>query len=252
MIVYEGPSRIDGKPIVVILVGKTKNRKTGDMVQSYILRSDMNPTDALKTGDDESICGDCPHRGIATGTGVKGRSCYVTVFQGPYAVYSAYKRGAYPKFSKKKAMAMLGDRMLRLGTYGDPAAVPINVWDSLVKIAKSHTGYTHQWKDKSNAEYRRLCMASVDNELDIPLAKGMGYRYFRVRSKYDPVLPNEIQCPASEEMGKRLDCSRCGACWGAKPIGPQPVNVTIIAHGSKATSANAERTLISLGIKRHA
>ena len=69
-IFYEGPSAIDGAPIVVIATGfasATGNRKTGDMVQTYIIRQDVKPTDALRTGQDASICGDCKHRPILGG-----------------------------------------------------------------------------------------------------------------------------------------------------------------------------------------
>ena len=43
-IIYRGPSLLDGKPIVVIAVGlnsSSKNRKTGNMLQTYILRDDI-------------------------------------------------------------------------------------------------------------------------------------------------------------------------------------------------------------------
>lgn len=65
IIVYDGPSIIDGKPIVVILTGladSSANGKTGNLVQSFIIRSDVEPHTALKTGDDVSVCGLCPHR----------------------------------------------------------------------------------------------------------------------------------------------------------------------------------------------
>ena len=63
-IAYEGPSLIDGAPIAVIInkIDGSDNSKTGAIVQSFIIRSDVGPTDALKTGQDESVCGDCPHR----------------------------------------------------------------------------------------------------------------------------------------------------------------------------------------------
>ena len=61
MIVYQGPSAIDGRPIVVILTGLkarrgSKNAKTGTLVQSWILRADVEPHTAVKTGDDASVC----------------------------------------------------------------------------------------------------------------------------------------------------------------------------------------------------
>ena len=64
-VLYRGPSKIDGKPIVMIATGfKTGsgNVKTGAMIQTWILREDVEPHTAQKTGDDESICGNCPHR----------------------------------------------------------------------------------------------------------------------------------------------------------------------------------------------
>lgn len=61
-IFYCGPSQIDGAPIVGIAVLRSANAKTGDMVQTYILRADTAPLTALSTGADVSICGACPHR----------------------------------------------------------------------------------------------------------------------------------------------------------------------------------------------
>ena len=66
-IVYEGPSELTGEPIVVIINrvhSASVNDKTGALVQSFIIRSDVNPADALKTGADRAICGDCVHRPI--------------------------------------------------------------------------------------------------------------------------------------------------------------------------------------------
>lgn len=61
-VIYEGPSVLDGAPIVAIAVTASDNRKTGNMVQTYILRRDVHPSEALRTGDDASIRGDCKHR----------------------------------------------------------------------------------------------------------------------------------------------------------------------------------------------
>ena len=46
VILFEGPSLIDGAPIAVIATGfqrRTANSKTGDMVQTWIIRSDREP-----------------------------------------------------------------------------------------------------------------------------------------------------------------------------------------------------------------
>ena len=67
-VIYDGPSAWDGKRIVVIVTGirsKSANRKTGGMVQTYIIRPDVSPLAAVYESEaDASICGDCPHRGI--------------------------------------------------------------------------------------------------------------------------------------------------------------------------------------------
>ena len=55
MIVYEGPSRIDGEPIVAILTLKSSNSKTGNMAQLWILRQDQHPQDAINSKNDYSI-----------------------------------------------------------------------------------------------------------------------------------------------------------------------------------------------------
>ena len=110
-IAYEGPSIIDGAPIVVIInkiYGASKNGKTGDIVQSFIIRSDINPVEALQTGADASICGDCVHRPIkAKETGEP--PCYVNVGRSVLAVYNAYKRGRYVKADVETiALALAG------------------------------------------------------------------------------------------------------------------------------------------------
>ena len=67
--IYDGPSMLDGQRIVVIVTGikGSRNTKTGNMVQTYILRPDMHPLEAVRTGADVSICGDCPARGKDSG-----------------------------------------------------------------------------------------------------------------------------------------------------------------------------------------
>ena len=49
-------------------------------MQTWILRSDMNPLEAIHTGHDASICGDCPLRGILQDTerGVVNRREHAT------------------------------------------------------------------------------------------------------------------------------------------------------------------------------
>lgn len=209
VILYEGPSLLDGAPIVVIAIGlnsPSTNRKTGAMIQTYILRSNVEPTAAVASGGDKSICGDCRHRG-ARG---KGRTCYVNVGQGPLGVYRAYRRGRYPGISDTNYRSDIGDgRIVRLGTYGDPAAVPVYVWHQLLIGAKGHTGYTHQWR--TAVGLKSLCMASCDTCAESLEAQSLGWRTFRVDMVGTGTgVTGESLCPASRvylhSRTRRLCC----------------------------------------------
>jgi hypothetical protein len=246
VILHLGPSLIDGAPIVVIATGIARgstNRKTGDMVQTYILRADVEPTAAIKSGADASICGDCVHRG----TQGKQRTCYVNAGQGPLAVYRAWKRGVYPSASTIDELMGVGEgRIVRLGTYGDPAAVPGVVWAALVASSKGHTGYTHQWRRAPHL--KGLCMASADSVRDAEDAQLMGWRTFRVAMPCDSrnteleglkgLALRESVCPASAEAGKKLTCEKCLACAGADG---RKGSIVIQAHGGFAVMANIKK-----------
>lgn len=236
-IIYRGPSLIDGQPIVAVALIKSGNRKTGNMVQTYILRDGISPCEASKTGADYSICGDCPLRGIPTDNPKKKqaekRGCYVVLGQGPTIVYKSIQRGIYPQISGHEAIAALGrGRMVRLGTYGDPASVPSYVWDSLISEALGHTAYTHQ-SGHANAEKRPdIYMTSADNAQQAQAAWSRGERTFRViASTADVIKGSEILCPASKEAGERTTCDKCKLCAGAAIAAK---SIAIVAHGNGA------------------
>jgi hypothetical protein len=240
-IIYQGPSLLDGSPIVVIAQTKTRNRKTGDMVQTYILHADIDPITANRTGADFAICGDCPHRGTAH-DGDKGtatdRTCYVTLAHGPRSVYAAFKRGVYDTVTGHAAIKEIGaGRMVRIGTYGDGAAVPSYIWDSLCEDAAGWTAYTHQNGVDGAATDPKRFMTSADSKAEASAAWAMGQRTFRVISDVSDVVPGkEILCPASEEMGKRTTCDTCGLCAGAAI---KAKSIAIVAHGTSAKKAKA-------------
>jgi hypothetical protein len=236
-IIFQGPSLIDGSPIVVIAISTSSNRKTGNMLQTYIIRSDMDPLSASKTGADFAICGNCKHRGIATNNPVKriaeNRTCYVNLGQGVNQVYKAFKAGKYASATPEQTQQIGHGRMIRLGTYGDPAAVPQQVWDALLSQAHGHTGYTHQ-HDK-NPDYKRM-MYSADTPAEAQQAHKNGFRTFRVipigeykAQGKNALLKNEILCPASEEAGKRSTCNDCKLCSGNQT---KAKSIAIVAHGT--------------------
>ncbi len=209
--------------VVVTGLGGSDNVKTGNMVQVYILMDGIHPTEGVFQGKDKGICGDCPHRYV-DGKG----TCYVNPAQGPLAVYGAYQRGKYPTVSLKEAATIIEGRSVRLGAYGDPAAVPVTVWDGILEKAHSWTGYTHQWRKYSARGVRRYCMASVESATDADIAHAAGWRTFRIRNADMPLMKNEFVCPASNEGGKRLNCVDCRACSGGRA---EKASVAIIAHG---------------------
>tara|TARA_R110000868_G_scaffold68622_4_gene202815 strand:- start:3899 stop:4645 length:747 start_codon:yes stop_codon:yes gene_type:complete len=239
-IIYRGPSLIDGAPIVVIAIDSARNTKTGRMVQTYILRADMDPRDASKSGADASICGTCPHRGAPTddpnAKQAKNRSCYVLLGQGPLTAYQSMLRGVYPEITGHAAIAALGaGKLVRLGTYGDPAAVPSYVWESLLSEAAGHTAYSHQTATPGAAFRSAYMMESADNEAQARAAWAAGRRTFRVVKSIDDIVKGaEILCPASKEAGRRVTCSQCKLCGGASVAGK---SIAIPDHGPQRKRA---------------
>jgi hypothetical protein len=225
VILYEGPSMIDGAPIVVIanrIDTASNNGKTGAMVQTFIMRQDIAPHDALKTGDDSSICGDCTHRPA------NGGSCYVRVFQAPLSTWKAYKRGRYLKITPAQSTALFADRFFRLGTYGDPAAAPFQIWRAATLKTRGHNGYTHQWKRFQ--AFKTLCMASADSVTEATEAQAQGWRTFRVKKSHE-AINNEVTCPASKEAGVKTSCVDCRACGGTSA--KARASIVINDHGPK-------------------
>ena len=224
LVIWEGESVLDGSPIALIATLKTSNVKTGDMVQTWIIRTDVNPVEATRTGLDAAICGACPHRHFL------GGACYVNVGQAPNAVYKAYKAGKYPTATVESVQILKG-RKLRMGAYGDPAAVPADIWEALMLAVEfsGHTGYTHQ-ASHPNFDKRILdwCMTSADTPKQAAKLQAQGLRTFRVKTPDAPALEGEIEC-LSDSMGK--SCADCLLCDGAnnKP------SVYINVHGSRSS-----------------
>jgi hypothetical protein len=211
-IIYNGPSLLDGKPIVVIATYSNRNTKTGKVVQTYILRSDINPLEASKTGEDFSICGSCPMRGEVTTDPkrkiAKGRKCYVNLGQGVLIVFKSFLRGVYKEGDPR---TMGRGRFVRVGTYGDPAAVPSEVWDELLAECETWTAYTHQkpWRPD-------IAMQSADSYDEAKAHWAEGRRTFRVIVDLGDIdKSKETLCPASKEAGRRVQCTACKLCKGS-------------------------------------
>ncbi len=229
VVLYRGKSLINNENIVVIAsITNSKNEKIGDMIQTWILLdNNLSPYDNSRNGKDEAICGDCIHRGK---NGKQG-SCYVNLLWAPNQIYKSYLRGNYPDYSPRVHNKLIRGRILRYGAYGDPAAVPYEIWAKLNKLCPNHTGYTHAWRN-CDQRLKKILMASVDTPNQVAEANKLGWRTFRVRiPQNDPLLENEITCPASKEAGKIRTCATCKACHGAG--NGKAKNIAIIAHGWK-------------------
>jgi hypothetical protein len=215
-VIHEDESR------VVIATGfstKSDNRKTGDMIQIWILVKLVDPVQAIKEGLDRLICGSCVHRGDGTGG---GRSCYVNVGQAPLGIWRAWRAGKYPTL---QFMDIFAGRKVRFGAYGDPTHIPLSLALAIAGVASGHTGYTHQWRKPSLQGWKTLLMASVDTTAELLIARSMGWSTFRVSPDMDH-RTFETLC-ASERNG--TPCSVCLGCPGSRN-GIQ--SVWIPAHGT--------------------
>ena len=215
LILYKGPSKIDGQMIIVLATGfdKTQNEKTGDMIQTWIMTLRMSPIEAKRYGHDYSACGDCKHKHFG--------SCYVNIAHGPHNTYRAYMNDRYTKFNEAEHLELFEGRKIRLGSYGDPAAVPTHIWETVCNVTDGHTGYTHQWNTHFiDPKLKNYCMASADNTTEYSKAKKLGWRCFRIRMSDDFSVAenrlsyNEFVCPASKEAGVKTSCEKCKACMG--------------------------------------
>ncbi len=231
VVFYQGPSLLTGDPIVGILTGLdtgSMNAKTGPIAQAWILRSDMGPMEAKRANFDDAVCGDCAlrgHDGVDSG-------CYVVVWQSPWTVYRGFRAGAYPAVTWPELQAVVEGRMVRLGAYGDPAAIPFDVWRRMLDATGSWIGYTHSWR-RCDPRFKTIVMASVDTIDEFVSAGLAGWRTFRIRQHDEPLIAGgEFACPASDEMQHRTTCADCRLCRGTSSPAR---SVAIYPHGKPSS-----------------
>ena len=241
-VIDRGLSPIDGNPYVVIVTVKCTNRKTGNMAQVWILRDDINPVEAMQTGKDATICGNCPHRRKQVWDAKRKRfkwvrSCYVNVGQAPNSIWKAYKRGVYKELSYvgmkelpsngsfySDVESIVQGRRIRWGAYGDPSVINPQVVNLFNSYAEGHTGYTHQWREEFASPFKGVFQASCDGFSDYLEATAHGWKTFSVVHK-DANIVYAKQCPATVE-NSQAQCITCKLCDGAKS------DIFVHAHGS--------------------
>jgi hypothetical protein len=243
MIIWSGISQLDGvTPIVALATGVPKaprfrkdgtpivsrakssaNEKTGNMIQIHIVVDGDLPLDVLKQGRDEAICGTCPHRGKASGgTG----ACYVNLGKGQNSMMRSHMNKGSVPFD----VSRFAGQKVRLGAYGDPAAVPFEIWQSIAAVAEGVTGYTHQWRT-ADPRLAQVCMASADSMPEYLEARRAGYKKaFLVLPEGSARPKGFISCPASAEAGKKTVCASCMRCGGESDA--RKHSIMILAHGA--------------------
>lgn len=261
VVLWRGINPANGlKYSVIACFGESTNKKTGPMIQVYILSDNgEKPTDSIQSGNDAAVCFDCPMRGILAdfvhpnsipaelqGRGGEQNGCYVNAGQSVGAVYAAYTEGRYETYDPELHDVWFRGRSIRWGAYGEPVLVPLWIVEHLCGIADNWTGYTHQFHRPEFQAYRKYFMASVHPET-IEKAIGLGWRMFfcgwTIPEKYARFF---VGCPASAEAGFKKQCIDCSACKGNnRPIdSPAGKSISIKPHGGFGVMRAAEKLAI--------
>jgi hypothetical protein len=232
VVLYDGESRFDGSRILAILTFHSSNWKTGDIPQVWILRADRHPREVRAGKLDQAICGHCP---LAANMG-----CYVTSPE-LGSIWRKLQAGGYMTDVPRAMRRLVAEEppAIRLGAYGDPAAVPIEVWDEMRAALPPQVrliAYTHAWDHMEGEGYKHLCMASVDSPAQAARARAKGWRTFRVALPQDeePVKGQEV-CPFIFDP-EGVKCRRCRICTGAGGKGPC---IVVPAHGGAIQKTRA-------------
>lgn len=202
----------------------SENRKTGPMVHAWILPVAEPMQVAVKTGLDAAVCGGClRRRSVRTppkdptrkglwelrcpescsscmACGPRGRplgavvdvhggngdmsACYVIPWTVPKLMHELHAKA--PRVYYRKAIEAIEEcgRVVRLGAVGDPTAVPLQFWKTIIPTELWGPTYTQRWREV-DYHWRDHAMASVDTYDDAKVARDRGWRTFRVRT---PIL----------------------------------------------------------------
>lgn len=217
--------------IVAVATRNSDNPKTGNMVQIWILDARMHPAESRATGaDSQNQCEGCP---LASNNG-----CYVGI--NPLgAIWRKLQRGGYEtlEMGSPEWDAFFRGSDVRFGAYGNPSALPLEMVADIVRLARRHTGYFHDWALMAPVlakSYGRFFMASAEPSTR-EFAENLGLRTFTVSASRPE---GSIECLSDT---KGLTCSECGLCDGtarsrsrSKPL----PSVWIRPHGYQATKAD--------------
>jgi hypothetical protein len=237
-VLYEGPSRIDKEPIIVIMTYTSSNEKTGDIPQVWLLPHGVHPHQARVEGHDTRVCGGCIFAG--------NRGCYLNWFE-LKSIQDSYTRGNYSDWDHAAWwMRRNAPSVIRIGAYGDPAAAPLEVWERLAAMPSGKPGpsgqtstatligYTQLWRSPLARGLERFCMASTKSPTEYADAKRRGWRSFRVALPEDAACAQaQVRCPATDS--DEDTCKGCKLCSG----GASGPDVMEPIHGNPRVAGKA-------------
>jgi len=199
---------------------KSNNRKTGEMVQTYLLDKATLTSEPKVFG---AKCAACP----------MVSKCYVN--HDKMSVRRTIKKllngenTSYKFSSLDEVLPLLRGERVRLGTYGDPSALPLEDMKKICETSDGWTGYTHFFKE-IDSNYSLYLMASVESLGGELLAHTLGYLTFRVLLKEDETLEvgaKSIQClnVPNDKTLVSLQCVDCLLCSGTSGRGKKSVYI---------------------------
>jgi hypothetical protein len=230
-----------GDTLVLFTFSKTSNKKIaapGDkIVQTFHFSREQFEVAQRKTtmqeffGHDGKVCFDCP---FSVSNGAKLSACYTHKMM-QYTGFLSSLRSIGKEYGTFDAIPYLSPKLLddivqactgkyvRFGSYGEPILVPFDMVQKICAVAKSWTGYTHQWL--SYPEYSAYFMASTHAPCGEAMARALGWKSFVASPE---LLSGMVNCPASEEQNFRSNCAKCGLCSGT--MGKGSKSVVILEH----------------------
>lgn len=210
-IIYEDDLRVS------IATMETNNAKTGNMIQIWILSKEDEPNKLVKSGKDDTVCGNCPLRA--------GNGCYVMTHQAPLSIYRSWKKGNYSN-NYNEFLEVVKGRKVRFGAYGDPYYIPFNILEEIAQNSNGYTGYTHQWRNKGfDNRYLNILMASVDNAKQLNKLPKQS-KYFRIIQDLEELQDTETVC---DNLLYGTSCNDCMKCNGVNET-----SIVVLAHGIKS------------------
>lgn len=225
---------LDGDNVFVVSKSKTTNKKISNgsaLVQTYTFSKEQWLLATTSKGFgmksffalDSSNCLDCPY----SGNQGKG-GCYTHKFNqyvGFLSMLRSIKASDLTQLTDSKVQEILSlsrDSYVRFGTYGEPSLMPISLVRTMTLVAKSWTGYTHQWNKLWALGYNQYFMASTHNQAESDRARSKNYRSFVSTTTG---TEDAVTCPASAEAGYKSNCASCGLCSGMTGKGKKDVKI---------------------------